>query len=136
MSSNQSIRSEHDVLTIFKQSLLDFFEALIEILPQEGDLYLLLVLFQSMPMENAMKVFAKRIVPYQDFVKNKDERFFIECTDLFAGLRKEKVSYFKDLWLSGTLGPEDKQSLWEWFAKFLALAQKYIKLTNLDINNL
>lgn len=131
--STQAIQNEFDVLTIFKQSLLDFFDALIEILPQEGDLYLLRVLFQSMPMESAMKVFAKRIVPYQDYLKNRDERFFIECTDLFAGIRKEKVSYFKDLWLSGSLTPEDKKSLWDWFGRFLALALKYIKFTNLDL---
>ena len=79
----------------------------------------------QIPIENAMKIFSTRIIPYKDYIQNKDDRFFLECTDLFSGVRKDKVSYFKDLWQSNTLTVEDKATLWKWFALFLHLALKF-----------
>ena len=84
------------------------------------------VMFESqIPIEAALVTFSERILPHADMLKNKDERFFIECTDVFSGLQKEKVSYFKDLWLSGTLTPADKEQMWKWFNLFLHLAKQY-----------
>lgn len=118
-----------DIMRIFQEKLVAFFDALIELLPKEGDLIILRVMFANqIPIENAIKIFGSRIVPYADMVKNKDERFFIECTDVFSGIRKDKVSYFKDLWQSGTLTDDDKLQLWKWFNLFLNLTLKFEKL--------
>ena len=119
-----------DVLRLFKDNVIKFLMALIEILPKEGDIILLRVMFETqIPVETAMQIFSSRILPFADMVRNKDERFFLECTDLFAGLQREKVSYFKDLWLSEELTAEDKEQLWKWFRLFLNLAIQYEKLT-------
>ena len=118
-----------ELLSAFRENIIKFFDALIELLPKEGDLYVLRIMFESqIPMDNALKLFSARILPHAEMVKKKDERFFIECTDLFSGIRKDKVSYFKDLWTSGTLTPEDKESLWKWFKLFLYYATQYEKL--------
>jgi hypothetical protein len=130
MSSTVSTSSltKIDVMRIFQEKLVAFFDALIELLPKEGDLIILRVMFANqIPIENAIKIFGSRIIPYADMVKNKDERFFIECTDIFSGIRKDKVSYFKDLWQSGTLTDDDKLQLWKWFNLFLNLALKFEK---------
>ncbi len=120
-----------DLLTAFKKNIILFFEALIELLPNEGDFYHLRVLFEyQIPIESAMKIFSNRILPHAEMVRAKDERFFIETTDLFAGLRRDKVSYFKDLWQSGNLTPADKEALWDWFGVFLKYANKYQELVN------
>ena len=93
---------------------------------------MLRIMFDSqIPIESAMKIFASRIIPYSDMVKNRDERFFIDCSDLFSGIRRDKVSYFKDLWLSGTLTPADKDSLWKWFRLFLWYALQFEKFEKL-----
>ena len=119
------------VLTNFKNHIVQFFDALIELMPKEGDLIMLRVMFESqIPIENAMKIFASRIIPYGDMVKQRDERFFIDCSDLFTGIRKDRVSYFKDMWTSGSLTAKDKESLWKWFRLFLHYALQYQKLTN------
>jgi hypothetical protein len=115
-----------EILQLFKNNIIKFFDALIELLPKEGDLIILRVMFESqIPIDNALKLFASRIIPYRDLLKNRDERFFLECTDLFTGIRKDRVSYFKDLWASGALTKEDKDSLWRWFLLFLKLALEY-----------
>ena len=125
-----------DLLTLFKDHIIQFFDALLELLPKEQDLYMLRIMFESqIPIDSAMKIFASRIIPYGDMVKNKDERFFIECTDLFSGIRKDRVSYFKDLWTSGTLTVQDKESLWKWFRVFLHYALQYQKMTGFKITS-
>lgn len=114
------------LLKSFKDALLRFMDALIDLLPDEKDIFTLRVLFEStIPIESAMKTFTSRILPYKEMVETRDERFFIECTDIFSGIRKDKVSYFKDLWQSNTLTAEDKDSLWKWFAIFLKFALKF-----------
>jgi hypothetical protein len=129
MSSSGKQLSKIEILKIFKEKIIQFFDALIELLPKEGDLIMLRVMFDSqIPIENAIKMFGSRIIPHAEMVRNKDERFFIETTDLFSGLRRDKVSYFKDLWQSGTLTAESKESLWLWFRLFLNLALQYEKV--------
>jgi hypothetical protein len=120
-----------DLLTAFKKNIILFFDALIELLPNEGDFYHIRVLFEfQIPIETAIKIFSKRILPHAEMVLAKDERFFIETTDLFAGLRRDKVSYFKDLWQSGNLTDQDKEALWDWFTMFLRYANKYQELVD------
>ena len=129
MSSTSNNLTTIDVLRLFKDNVIKFLMALIEILPREGDLIMLRVMFETqIPVEAAMQIFSSRILPYADMVRNKDERFFLEGTDLFDGLQREKVSYFKDLWLSTALTADDKEQLWKWFRLFLNLAEKYEKL--------
>ena len=120
--------SKIELLTHFRSNIIQFFDALIELLPKEGDLIILRVMFEDqIPIENALKIFSSRIIPHADMVRNKDERFFIETTDLFSGLRRDKVSYFKDLWTSGSLTADDKENLWKWFRLFLNIALQYQK---------
>ena len=115
-----------DILKHFKTNVIKFCDALIELLPKEGDMIILRVMFESqIPIETALVVFSERILPHAEMLKNKDDRFFLECSDVFTGLRKDKVSYFKDLWLSGTLTLEDKTQMWKWFNLFLHLAKQY-----------
>jgi hypothetical protein len=117
-----------ELLAAFKENIIKFLDALLDLLPKEGDIIILRVMFDSqIPIEQAMRIFSARIIPYAEMVKNKDERFFIECTDLFNGIRKDKVSYFKDLWQSGNLTNADKESLWKWFRLFLYYAIQFEK---------
>jgi hypothetical protein len=117
-----------ELMAFFQKNVIQFLDCLIELLPNEGDLIILRVMFENqIPVEQSMNIFSSRIIPYKMMVESRDERFFIECTDLFAGVKKEKVSYFKDLWQSNTLTNDDKNALWKWFQLFLKLALKYEK---------
>lgn len=122
--------SKMNVLMLFKEKLAAFIDALIELLPNEGDLILLKIMFQTqIPLEQAMQIFSARIMPYAELVEARDERFFLETTDLFAGIRRDKVSYFKDIWQSPDMSEENKKVLWDWFNFFLKLAKKYNALS-------
>ena len=115
---------------LFKEKLAAFIDALIELLPNVGDLILLKIMFQTqIPLEQAMQIFSARIMPYAELVEARDERFFLETTDLFAGIRRDKVSYFKDIWQSPDMSEENKKVLWDWFNFFLKLAKKYNALS-------
>jgi len=118
--------SKFEILKLFRQKLIEFLDALVEKLPKERDIVVLRVLFSDqIPIEKAIEVFSSRILPYEDMVINKDERFFLECSDLFEGVKGDKVHYFKNLWTSPTFTEEDKEVLWQWFKCFLKLALKY-----------
>ncbi len=121
-----SLKNKVEVLNFFKQNLLKFLDALSALLPNEQDIIMLRVMFEThIPIESAMQTFSIRILPYREMVEKRDDRFFLECTDVFAGIRKDKVSYFKDLWQSPTLSAENRKTLWDWFTVFLKLAIRY-----------
>jgi len=118
--------SKTELLIMFRNNLLDFLSNLIEQFPKEGDFVLLKILLSDqIPIEEAMKIFSERILPYVDMIKNKDERFFLESTDLFEGVANDKVNYFRNIWLSPSLNQDDKDNLWKWFRLFANLAVKY-----------
>ena len=88
-----------EILRIFKDLLVKFLDALIEQLPQESDLIVLrIMLGEQIPIEEVISIFCNRILPYTDYIFKHDERFFIDCTDIFEGIKSDKVSYFKRLW--------------------------------------
>jgi ubiquitin len=122
--------SKTDLLIMFKQKLLMFLDAIIEQFPKEGDfIYLRLILDQQIPIETVMDIFSKRILPYIDMIKAKDERFFLDSVDLFEGISGDKVHYFRNIWTSPALTSEDKEQLWKWFTLFGNFAVKYKQLS-------
>jgi ubiquitin len=122
--------SKIDLLIMFKQKLLMFLDAIIEQFPKEGDfIYLRLILDQQIPIETVMDIFSKRILPYIDMIKAKDERFFLDSVDLFEGISGDKVHYFRNIWTSPALTSDDKEQLWKWFTLFGNFAVKYKQLS-------
>lgn len=120
------ISTKIELLAVFKENLIKFLDAIIEQFPKEGDFILLrIILSEQVPINDAMKIFTQRILPYVDMIKNRDERFFLESTDLFEGIAKDKVSYFRNIWTSKTLNEEDRDQLWKWFRLFGNLALRY-----------
>lgn len=123
-----------EILRIFKDLLVKFLDALIEQLPQESDLIVLrIMLGEQIPIEEVISIFCNRILPYTDYIFKHDERFFIDCTDIFEGIKSDKVSYFKRLYQSPTFNEHDKQQIWKWFETFAKLAIKYKPFLSPDV---
>lgn len=121
--------SKIEILKIFREKLIDFLDALREKIPKENDIVVLRVYFaEQIPIELALQIFSKRILPFEDMVTNQDERFFMEENDLFEGLKRDKVHYFKTLWTSPSFNETDKEVLWKWFKAFLKLAKLYAEV--------
>ncbi len=120
-----------ELLQLFRDNLIQFFSILNDRFPDEPDFMLLKMMFTiEIPVEDAVKIFASRILPHTKMVETQDDRFFLECTDIFEGIRREKVHYFKDLWQNENVTSDDKATIWKWFRLFLKLAKKYAQITN------
>lgn len=116
----------NDILKLFKVKIVEFLDALIEQFPNEGDFILLrVILAEQVPMDQVIQIFANRILPYKQMVISRNEKFFLECEDVFSGVGQDKVSYFKNIWTSGNLDDDDKDNIWQWFNLFLTLTENY-----------
>ena len=116
------------ILTDFKNNLVNFFDELIEQFPEEGDLVVIRIfLNDQIPIVEIMNTFIVKILPLSDMIKKRDENFFINNNVLFEKLEKNKVNHFKKLWRSDKLDAQDRQVIWRWYDCFLSLAEKYQK---------
>jgi hypothetical protein len=121
--------SEIEILSKFKRSSIDFLDELISVFPSEPDLIILrVVLKDQIPIADFMNHFIYKVLPLDDLVQSKDDRFFTENDVLFGGLDGEKQNMFKRLWLSQDLDQEDRDVIWKWFETFNYIAKKCVKI--------
>jgi hypothetical protein len=111
----------------FKENLVSFIDELIEQFPDETDFLITrMVLKDRITPETVINIFIKDVLPFKDFIKNHDEKFFLE-TDIsvFRGA-SNKVNHLRLLWKSSTLDTEDKKIIWKWFDTFMYLTDQYM----------
>ena len=114
------------ILQKFSETLKQFLDELIEQFPQETDLVIVRVMVNDqIPVEDVMGEFIRRILPFQDHVKTRNEKFFLEEMKLFDGVDGGTVVKFKRLWTSDNLDAEDKDIIWNWFDIFIKLMLSY-----------
>ena len=122
---------KQQILTIFKDKVIDFFEALIEQFPNEEDFIFLRLVINDAPVEKVITAVSIAILPYSDMILNKNEKFFLEkCSDILKNIpniniENMKIDHFRKIWLSTALTNEDRETLWEWFKLFVKLAKQY-----------
>jgi len=131
MSSIESSSSNIEILKEFKNSLIAFFDELIDQFPEEGDLIIVRIFLKDqMPIENVMNIFINNLnkdeQKLRKMVKDRNEIFFLE-NNVFDTVNKNKVLHFKKLWRSGRLDDDDKKVVWKWIDSFIFLSDKYIK---------
>lgn len=118
------------LLQILKKQLLAFLDELISILPDEQDFIVMRFLINDqVPITLVMEYIIKNIVPLENYVLNKDERFFLDHNISFINMSDhgQKVDHFKRLWQSST-DDENKEMFWNWFKHFIDLGKRYQKL--------
>ena len=131
MSSIESSSSNIEILKEFKNSLIAFFDELIDQFPEEGDLIIVRIFLKDqMPIETVMNIFINNLnkdeQKLRKMVKDRNEIFFLE-NNVFDTVNKNKVLHFKKLWRSGRLDDDDKKVVWKWIDSFIFLSDKYIK---------
>lgn len=121
--------NEIQILTEFKNGIVSFLDELIEQFPEEPDLVIARIfLNDQIPIVDIMNHFIHKLLPLEQEVKEKNERFFLENNLLFDKVDNSRVNNFKRLWNSGRLDKEDKNTIWKWYESFIYLAKKYQKL--------
>lgn len=124
--------SEIELLSQLKTQLVNFLDELIEIFTKEPDFVIFRIFVNDrLPITDIMKYITTNLCPLQDMIKNKDEKFFLNHNILFEKFddqQRNKVNHFKDLWLSGNLDNDDKETIWKWFSSFVYIGNKYKEL--------
>lgn len=126
--------SEIDLLIQLKTQLVNFLDELIESFPDEPNFVIFRIFVQDqIPVKTLFEYLVEKLLPLQDLVKNKDEKFFLNHNILFENLGPKgtsRVNYFKNMW--GNLDQDDKDTIWKWFSSFLYLGNKYKELKELE----
>jgi len=113
-------------LSLFKDNLIVFMDELISTLPNEGDLIIARIFIKDqIPILDIMNFFIMNFVPLKENILNKDEKVFLESSQLYKGVSPEKIIYYKNLWYSGQLDVDDKNTIWMWFKSFINQCEKY-----------
>ena len=121
----------NSLLTLLKKELIIFLDELIALLPEEKDfLVIRFVVKDQLAITDVMNYIITKLVPLEHYVKNRDERFFLEHQVFFEELQRdlhEKVNYFKNIWTSST-DEDNKDIIWNWFEHFIQLGKCYQKV--------
>ena len=116
------------ILTDFKNSLVKFFDELIEQFPTEGDPVIIRIIIKDRAsIHDVMMYFIREILPEKHIIKARDEKFFTEGKSLFGMLPEDQGNSFKRIWKSPQLDKEDRMVIWQWTDLFVSLAEKYKK---------
>lgn len=123
--------SETEILTLFKNNLLEFIDNLVELCPNESELVVYRILLEnSVPIEVAITQFGKVIIPLKEMIDKKDEKFFLENHNIFGSAKNNDVIKWKRVWTESNLDASDKESIWKWLSLFLKITQMYFKQKN------
>lgn len=117
---------QFEILSLFKSNCLSFLDSLIEIFPDEGEILAARILFENhIPVEECIRQFAFRTLPYKEMIKTRNEKFFMTDNEIFSGSDQQKVVTWRQLWNSKRLDNDDRTRIWEWADLFLTLAENY-----------
>lgn len=115
-------------ITLFKKSLCDFLNELIDFFPEEREFILLRIYIETViPTEDILKITYgnlnanKGII--RNMIKNRNDEFFISHS-LFKGLGDERVNHFKTLWTSNIL-PDERANIWLWIEHLTKLVDAW-----------
>lgn len=114
-----------DYLKKLQTTLVEFLDQLVDVFPFEASFIKARVFIQDQfPIEDAMNYIITSLLPHYDYVKNRDDRFFLDNNVLFSQIDGDKVNTFSTLWKSD-LDDDTKNAIWAWFIKILSIAKKY-----------
>ncbi|AMQ10894.1 hypothetical protein [Brazilian marseillevirus] len=94
---------------------------------KKADVLLVKIFFSNIPAEKLMQHFVAHVLPHERRIKNREERFFIDNTDLWRGLPEGKVKMVSEMWVTGRLSDDDKQMMWDYFDCFIELSKTWRK---------
>lgn len=132
MQSNKQVLSKLQYIKIFKEKMVDFFDELLEQIPNEPSLYLLRVFINDkIPASWVLGRFMKDGLKYKKFIDARNDKIFLESDFLYGSyvkeLGKNDLSKFNKFWSdeSRYLSKQAKQTVWEWMDFFFKISEAY-----------
>jgi hypothetical protein len=117
-------------LVKFKESIIQFLDALIEQFPEQGDIVIFRIFLQNqIDINFLIQQFTKFVLPHKDEIKTRNEKFFLENDNIFgSAVGKNKILHFKKIWSSDRLDKDDREQIWRWFDLFIRHSEKYLEM--------
>lgn len=79
--------------------------------------------------ERRIKYYVVLLLPMKPWLKKRKEKFFTDV-NLFPGAPEKDVQFFKNLWIiDGTLTPDEKNTIWEFWDTLTDIADDWQQLT-------
>lgn len=117
-----------EILDKFQKSLVSFFDALIDMFPNEKEFILIRILVKDqIPSTQIMGYFqlVASNTEIMNSIKKRDDQFFLQNV-LFSKINKSDV--FKNIWIS-KLDADDKLMIWDWVDVFMKLTNSYTEFS-------
>jgi len=123
--------------SIFKKTLVDFLDSLIEILPSEPNLIVARIhINDKVESDSLINYFIFSFMdpnkPYKEAVEKHNEKPFLEAEkdkengkSIFGNLPDEIVSHFKYLWRSNSISNDNKRIIWKWLSSLVKIVERY-----------
>lgn len=111
----------------FREKLIDFLDEIVEMHPRESEFILMRMVIKQIPLEDLIGKFIRDILPLEEYVKKRDESFFLNNTILYIDgkLGEDQINHFKNLWLSNSLDDEERDTIWLWMDMFINISNEY-----------
>ena len=116
------------ILNDFRNQLIDFLDEIIEHFPTESEFVIIRMFVKDqIPATDILGRFIRDLLPFQQYVVERNENFFIQNTLLYTGgkISSNKIDHFKSLWKSDKLDEMDRKVIWDWMNVFMKLAESY-----------
>jgi hypothetical protein len=114
------------IKTVFKNSLVDFIDELINIFHTDNELIKARIYVKDkLCMEDCMNTICFKLHNVKDDIDARNETNLLKNSELFRGLDHDKVCYFKNIWRSNVLDKETKETIFKWFDSFMRLVELY-----------
>ena len=119
--------------TAYNTLAIKFNEELIEVFPKDIDFKVCLNTIKLIEKTTKRKLFdmvSPQLLMYHEYIRNRDERFFLEKDEADYTEDTESVpiiSKLKGYW--GTLSDTNKDNIWESVNSLLTLTQKIVTAT-------
>ena len=119
--------------TAYNTLAIKFNEELIDVFPKDIDFKVSLNTIKLIEKTTKRKLFdlvSPQLLMYHEYIRNRDERFFLEKDDKEFTEDTESVpiiSKLKGYW--GTLSDNNRDKIWEYVNSLLTLTQKIVTAT-------
>ncbi len=124
-----STSGEVRLLILFKKSLLEFIDLLIEWLPHDQDVLMMRIMVaDQLLIEDVMDRLITHVYPYREQIIQEVDKFFLDNPQIFSDVKDQtRVATLKSLWVNPTFTPDDRKKTWEWMKLFVGFVDKYLK---------
>lgn len=108
------------------KGLVEFLDEMSELFPDEMNIVLAKVFVRDMVSPSTlMNKFIEYALQHKNHIHQHNEDFFLSENNFFDSLCPSQIGYFRTLWQSPLLEPEDYEIIWSWFERFVHIAEKY-----------